>query len=244
MRRLESVSLYIVGGGGGAPPWQPACASNPSIVESPHLPPHVMMMFINSTLSPLSPLRRPPLLISSPSPFSSHSLQEALSQASQPSTSQVKSQPSRTPSQVTVLSTSASLLARNGSTHLEGSQDKASTVGATSLQDDFGRERTKGAEVLKWRSFSHTDCCTWRLWIWQIWMCHQVFAQGGCVFTPGCLLVGWLVYLFVSRIFAENVLNWFSRHFAERWAPGQEKPFWRLWDRFFFDSFTDFPGNN
>ncbi|XP_032357005.1 LOW QUALITY PROTEIN: pecanex-like protein 1 [Etheostoma spectabile] len=67
------------------------------------------------------------------------SLQEALSQASQPSTSQVKSQPSRTPSQVTVLSASASLLARNGSTHLEGSQDKASTVGATSLQDDFGK---------------------------------------------------------------------------------------------------------
>ncbi|XP_068194427.1 pecanex-like protein 1 [Antennarius striatus] len=66
------------------------------------------------------------------------SLQEALSQASQPSTSQVKGQPSRTPSQVTVLSTSTSLLARNGSTHLEGSQDKASTVGATSLQDDFG----------------------------------------------------------------------------------------------------------
>uniref|UniRef100_A0A3Q3E0B8 Pecanex-like protein n=1 Tax=Labrus bergylta TaxID=56723 RepID=A0A3Q3E0B8_9LABR len=62
-----------------------------------------------------------------------------LSQASQPSSSQVKSQPSRTPSQVTVLSTSASLLARNGSTHLEGSQDKASTVGATSLQDDFGK---------------------------------------------------------------------------------------------------------
>uniref|UniRef100_A0A8D3CCQ7 Pecanex-like protein n=1 Tax=Scophthalmus maximus TaxID=52904 RepID=A0A8D3CCQ7_SCOMX len=67
------------------------------------------------------------------------SLQEALSQASQPSTSQVKGQPSRTPSQVTVLSTSTSLLARNGSTHLEGSQDKASTVGATSLQDDFGK---------------------------------------------------------------------------------------------------------
>ncbi|XP_068607665.1 pecanex-like protein 1 [Brachionichthys hirsutus] len=66
------------------------------------------------------------------------SLQEALSQASQPSISQVKGQPSRTPSQVTVLSTSTSLLARNGSTHLEGSQDKASTVGATSLQDDFG----------------------------------------------------------------------------------------------------------
>uniref|UniRef100_A0A673BYX2 Pecanex-like protein n=1 Tax=Sphaeramia orbicularis TaxID=375764 RepID=A0A673BYX2_9TELE len=67
------------------------------------------------------------------------SLQEALSQASQPSASQVKSQPSRTPSQVTVLSTSTSLLARNGSTHLEGSQDKASTVGTTSLQDDFGK---------------------------------------------------------------------------------------------------------
>uniref|UniRef100_A0A3Q1J7V9 Pecanex-like protein n=1 Tax=Anabas testudineus TaxID=64144 RepID=A0A3Q1J7V9_ANATE len=67
------------------------------------------------------------------------SLQEALSQASQPSNSQVKSQPSRTPSQVTVLSASTSLLARNGSTHLEGSQDKASTVGATSLQDDFGK---------------------------------------------------------------------------------------------------------
>ncbi|KAG9336755.1 hypothetical protein JZ751_003103 [Albula glossodonta] len=67
------------------------------------------------------------------------SLQEALSQASQPSASQVKGQPSRTPSQVTVLSASASLLARNGSVHLEGSQDKASTVGTTSLQDDFGK---------------------------------------------------------------------------------------------------------
>ncbi|XP_028828856.1 pecanex-like protein 1 isoform X1 [Denticeps clupeoides] len=66
------------------------------------------------------------------------SLQEALSQASQPS-SQVKGQPSRTPSQVTVLSASASLLARNGSTHLECSQDKASTVGNTSLQDEFGK---------------------------------------------------------------------------------------------------------
>lgn len=43
-----------------------------------------------------------------------------------------------------MLSTSASLLARNGSTHLEGSQDKASTVGATSLQDDFGREHMEG----------------------------------------------------------------------------------------------------
>lgn len=92
---------------------------------------------------PQYPRFPPSLLTSCPSPFyPPNSLQEALSQASQPSTSQVKSQPSRTPSQVTVLSTSASLLARNGSTHLEGSQDKASTVGATSLQDDFGRERT------------------------------------------------------------------------------------------------------
>nr|XP_023691746.1 pecanex-like protein 1 isoform X1 [Paramormyrops kingsleyae] len=65
------------------------------------------------------------------------SLQEALNQASQPST--IKGQPSRTPSQVTVLSVNASLLARNGSVHLESSQDKASTVGTTSLQDDFGK---------------------------------------------------------------------------------------------------------
>ncbi|XP_077394460.1 pecanex-like protein 1 isoform X2 [Festucalex cinctus] len=68
------------------------------------------------------------------------SLQEALSQATQPLACQAKStQPSRTASQVTVLSTSASLLARNGSAHLEGSQDKASTVGASSLQDDLGK---------------------------------------------------------------------------------------------------------
>ncbi|KAL2098737.1 hypothetical protein ACEWY4_005217 [Coilia grayii] len=67
------------------------------------------------------------------------SLQEALSQASQPSSSQVKGQPSRTPSQVTVLSASASLLARNGSAQLECSQDKASTAGNTSLQDEFGK---------------------------------------------------------------------------------------------------------
>lgn len=67
------------------------------------------------------------------------SLQEALSLQAQPPCSQAKSQPSRTCSQVTVLSASTSLLARNGSTQLEGSQDKASTVGATSLQDDFGK---------------------------------------------------------------------------------------------------------
>lgn len=112
---------------------------NPSIVNLSviHLPLE-MMLYLNSYPSVLHHFSFPP-----PSPISSNSLQEALSQASQPSSSQVKSQPSRTPSQVTVLSTSASLLARNGSTHLEGSQDKASTVGATSLQDDFGRERMK-----------------------------------------------------------------------------------------------------
>lgn len=84
-----------------------------------------------------------PLLIPYCSPVS-NSLQEALNQTSQPST-QVKNQPSRTPSQVTVLSTSTSLLARNGSAHLEGSQDKTSTIGTTSLQDDFGREHMKRA---------------------------------------------------------------------------------------------------
>ncbi|KAF4089812.1 hypothetical protein AMELA_G00042720 [Ameiurus melas] len=55
------------------------------------------------------------------------SLQEALSQVSQASSgSQVKGQ----------MSTSASLLVRNGSAHLEGFQDKASTVG---LHEDFGK---------------------------------------------------------------------------------------------------------
>lgn len=73
--------------------------------------------------------------------FYSSSLQEALSQVSQASGSQVRGQPSRTPSQVTVLSTSASLLVRNGSAQMEGCPDKASTVGVTSLQDDFGMHR-------------------------------------------------------------------------------------------------------
>ncbi|XP_052007085.1 pecanex-like protein 1 isoform X2 [Xyrauchen texanus] len=67
------------------------------------------------------------------------SLQEALSQVSQATGSQVRGQPSRTPSQVTVLSTSASLLVRNGSAQLEGCLDKASTVGMASLQDEFGK---------------------------------------------------------------------------------------------------------
>lgn len=105
------------------------------IICHPPTPP-LTHPLLSAVATPLSSSRLTP----SPSPVSSNSLQEALSQASQPSSSQVKSQPSRTPSQVTVLSTSASLLARNGSTHLEGSQDKASTVGATSLQDDFGTE--------------------------------------------------------------------------------------------------------
>ncbi|CAL8297672.1 unnamed protein product [Arctogadus glacialis] len=70
------------------------------------------------------------------------SLQDVLSQASQSSTSstsQVKGQPSRASSQVTVLSASASLLARTGSAHLEGAQDKASLVGGASLHDDYGK---------------------------------------------------------------------------------------------------------
>ncbi|XP_066534602.1 pecanex-like protein 1 isoform X2 [Hoplias malabaricus] len=67
------------------------------------------------------------------------SLQEALSQASQVCVSGIRGHPSRTPSQVTVLSASASLLVRNGSVQLECSQDKASTVGMASLQEDFGK---------------------------------------------------------------------------------------------------------
>ncbi len=78
------------------------------------------------------------LLIPNRAYFCSSSLQEALSQVSQASGSQVRGQPSRTSSQVTVLSTSASLLVRNGSAQLEGCLDKASTVGMASLQDDFG----------------------------------------------------------------------------------------------------------
>uniref|UniRef100_A0A673KNF9 Pecanex-like protein n=1 Tax=Sinocyclocheilus rhinocerous TaxID=307959 RepID=A0A673KNF9_9TELE len=77
------------------------------------------------------------LLIPNHAYFCSSSLQEALSQVSQASGSQVRGQQSRTPSQVTVLSTSASLLVRNESAQLEGCPDKASTVGVTSLQDDF-----------------------------------------------------------------------------------------------------------
>ncbi|TRY93360.1 hypothetical protein DNTS_032855 [Danionella cerebrum] len=67
------------------------------------------------------------------------SLQEALSQVSQASGSQIRALPSRTPSQVTVLSTSTSLLVRNGSAQLEVCPDKASTIGVTSLQEEFGK---------------------------------------------------------------------------------------------------------
>lgn len=100
-------------------------------------------------------------------PVSSRSLQEALSQASQPSSSQVKSQPSRTPSQVTVLSTSASLLARNGSTNLEGSQDKASTVGATSLQDDFGMRTRRDIYIYFFQVFFFFFLLLSRMQFWQ-----------------------------------------------------------------------------
>lgn len=82
------------------------------------------------------------------------SLQEALSQASQASVSGVRGHPSRTPSQVTVLSASASLLVRNGSVQLEGSQDKASTVGVASLQEDFGTQHEE----------QHNTQCTFRLY--------------------------------------------------------------------------------
>ncbi|RXM94835.1 Pecanex-like protein 1 [Acipenser ruthenus] len=65
------------------------------------------------------------------------SLQEA-AQGPQLSTSQLKLQ-SRPPSQSAVLSASSSLLARNGSVHLEGFPDNASAMGGASLHDEFGK---------------------------------------------------------------------------------------------------------
>nr|XP_033807906.1 LOW QUALITY PROTEIN: pecanex-like protein 1 [Geotrypetes seraphini] len=59
-------------------------------------------------------------------------------QQGQQSTSQVKVQ-SRPPSQVAVLSASASLLVRNGSVLLEASHDSASAVGSSSLHDELGK---------------------------------------------------------------------------------------------------------
>ncbi|CAH2328090.1 pecanex 1 isoform X3 [Pelobates cultripes] len=56
----------------------------------------------------------------------------------QQSSSQVKVQ-SCPPSQVAVLSASASLLVRNGSVHLEASHDNASAVGNSSLHDELGK---------------------------------------------------------------------------------------------------------
>lgn len=91
--------------------------------------------------------------------FCSSSLQEALSQVSQASGSQVRGQPSRTPSQVTVLSTSASLLVRNGSAQLEGCPDKASTVGVASLQDEFGRHHKTLPAVCHFIQSSVTPAC-------------------------------------------------------------------------------------
>ncbi|XP_076979006.1 pecanex-like protein 1 isoform X7 [Tamandua tetradactyla] len=73
----------------------------------------------------------PTLLIGSPL-----SLQDG--QQGQQSTVQVKVQ-SRPPSQAAVLSTSASLLVRNGSVHLEASHDNASAVGGSSLHDELGK---------------------------------------------------------------------------------------------------------
>ena len=86
-----------------------------------------------------------------------------------------------------MLSTSASLLARNGSVHLEGSQDKASTVGASSLQDDFGREhiRTSGEEFPRaeeeGRMGGGGGCRRERLVMrLAFWLCH-----------PGFILLWW-----------------------------------------------------
>ncbi|MGH0120911.1 UNVERIFIED_CONTAM: hypothetical protein FKN15_038450 [Acipenser sinensis] len=67
------------------------------------------------------------------------SLQEA-AQGPQLSTSQLKLQ-SRPPSQSAVLSASSSLLARNGSVHLEGFPDNASAMGGASLHDEFGMQQ-------------------------------------------------------------------------------------------------------
>ncbi|XP_037359509.1 pecanex-like protein 1 isoform X2 [Talpa occidentalis] len=73
----------------------------------------------------------PTLLIGSPP-----SLQDG--QQGQQSTAQVKVQ-SRPPSQTAVLSSSASLLVRNGSVHLEAPHDNASAVGGSSLHDELGK---------------------------------------------------------------------------------------------------------
>ncbi|XP_074853257.1 pecanex-like protein 1 isoform X4 [Carettochelys insculpta] len=73
----------------------------------------------------------PTLLVGSPL-----SLQDG--QHGQQSTTQVKVQ-SRPPSQAAVLSSSASLLVRNGSVHLEASHDNASAVGGSSLHDELGK---------------------------------------------------------------------------------------------------------
>ncbi|XP_043929424.1 pecanex-like protein 1 [Protopterus annectens] len=59
-------------------------------------------------------------------------------QQGQQCASQCKVQ-SRPPSEAAMLSTSASVLVRNGSIHLEASHDSVSAVGGISLQDEFGK---------------------------------------------------------------------------------------------------------
>lgn len=144
------------------------------------------------------------LLITNHAYFYSSSLQEALSQVSQASGSQVRGQPSRTPSQVTVLSTSASLLVRNGSAQLEGCPDKASTVGVTSLQDDFGMHRKIACCLSHHLVIRHTcllnlhpvclthACC----------LSHQVlFVRSACCFLS-CLLI-LFAWHFLESIFSQ-----------------------------------------
>lgn len=114
----------------------------------------------------------------------SSSLQEALSQVSQASGSQAKGQPSRTPSQVTVLSTSASLLVRNGSAQLEGCPDKASTVGVASLQDDFGMHRKNTClylvfNIIRWTvivALCLSHLCITHAW-WPLTSCVFVWLR-------------------------------------------------------------------
>ncbi|KAL0969439.1 hypothetical protein UPYG_G00227390 [Umbra pygmaea] len=61
------------------------------------------------------------------------------------------------------------LLPRNGSAHLEGSQDKASTIGTTSLQDDFGKltpslYEATGCDMSLVNFEPETQCTSNNLW--------------------------------------------------------------------------------
>ncbi|XP_028678175.1 pecanex-like protein 1 isoform X2 [Erpetoichthys calabaricus] len=96
------------------------------------------------------------------------SLQDA-PQGPPPSASQLKLQ-SRPPSQAPMLSASASLLARNGSVQMEGSQDNASAVGGVSLQDaEFGKfssplYETGGCDISLVNFEPATRCTSNNIW--------------------------------------------------------------------------------